>query len=103
MLSVGELVERVGYGFTTRRIDRLVRDEQIPYVRFGRGWVQVPAWVAGELRARAAEQLRLRERLAAITGIDTPTADAERDEIRQRLVWLEGPVVRPAPPENHQP
>lgn len=95
MLTTGEVVELIGVdGVTRRQIDRLVRDELIPFFRFGKGWLQIPEWVAWELRRRALEQIRLRQVLAGL-GDQGPEADAERNRIREELVTLEGPIVGP--------
>ncbi len=99
MLTTGEIAEAAGPGFTRRHIDRLIREEMIPYFRMGSGWYQVPAWVAHALRRRAAEQVQLRQSLGRITGTDA-AAEAERDRIREQLQVLEGPITEPPGPSD---
>ncbi len=97
MLTTGEIADAAGDPFTRRIVDKLIRDELIPYFRMGKSWNQVPAWVADVLRRRAAEQIELRQQLGRIVGVTTE-AEAERDRIRRRLKVLEGPITDPEDP-----
>ncbi len=97
LLTTGEIASLVGRNLTHREIVRMVKAELIPYFRIGDGWYQIPRWVAGELRRRAQEQIRLSLELGALVG-DDPETETQRDEIRQQLAVLRGPITeRPAP------
>lgn len=94
MLTTGEVAAIVGRGMTRRKVDQLVRKEHIPYVRLG-GWVQIPRWVADELIRRMDAQLDLRDQLGRLLMLDeTDAVLTQRDELRGRLVGLEGPITR---------
>lgn len=107
MLTTGELAEAVGRGLTTRKVRQMIEHELIPFARIGTSWVQIPAWVAGELCFRLDRQVELRLRLGVLSDRgDDPTVVAERDAIRAELADLEGPIRhvthRPdTPPREH--